>query len=416
MGWAGTSGLSHHSTASDADCRVLLLTTRHHVIGTHELSRGTLDSCAVHPRELFKVALLANAAAVIVAHNHPSGDPTPSRDDDALCQGLRSAAELMGVDLLDFMIIGHCSYFSFPDQYVKTRTSSYYVEGLRAVQVPGPRGAMVKLEDKPIDEVTTRDIKDHAVAAWRTRPRCGPVAIRHLLQTARHLFNWAIREGYAMTTPFRREGVTLISVKPGRARTRRLEEGEEARILKHACHYIADFFTAMIETGCRPGELRTLQWSEVAQDHFVILPAKAKDREERKIPIMPALRKILDRRKLGTDGVELPLDAHVLGNETGEMLTRKRLCDLWRATCERAKVKNLHLHDLRGEAGSQLLEAGVPIHEVRDALGHSSTTMTSTYLRTRSNSLAKAYQQRDVHRARKAMRLARAGESGQGRK
>lgn len=96
---------------------------------------------------------------------------------------------------------------------------------------------------------------------------------------------------------------------------------------------------AIIETGCRPGELRTLQWSEVAQDHFVILPAKAKDREERKIRIMPALRKILDRRKLGPDGVELPLDAHVLGNEAGEQLSRKRLCDLWRATCERAKVK-----------------------------------------------------------------------------
>jgi integrase len=59
-------------------------------------------------------------------------------------------------------------------------------------------------------------------------------------------------------------------------------------------------------------------------------------------------------------------------------------------TCDKAKVKNLHLHDLRGEAGSQLLEAGVPIHEVRDALGHSSTTMTSTYLRTRVTSLTKA--------------------------
>jgi len=173
---------------------------------------------------------------------------------------------------------------------------------------------------------------------------------------------------------------------------------------------------AIIETGCRPGELRTLQWSEVAQDHFVILAAKAKDREERKIPIMPTLQKILQRRKLGPDGAELALDAFVFGNEAGEVLTRKRLCDLWRATCERAKVKNLHLHDLRGEAGSQLLEAGVPIHEVRDALGHSSTTMTSTYLRTRTNSLTRAYKQREVHRARKAMRLAKSGQSDLKRK
>jgi integrase len=121
---------------------------------------------------------------------------------------------------------------------------------------------------------------------------------------------------------------------------------------------------------------------------------------------MPALRKILDRRKLGPDGLDLSGESFVFGNETGDEMHRRHLCTLWTKTCERAKVKNLHLHDLRGEAGSQLLEAGVPIHEVRDALGHSSTTMTSTYLRTRSNSLAKAYRQRDVHRARKAMRLA----------
>jgi integrase len=344
-------------------------------------------------------------------------DLTEMFPDDAVELAAAKAKDLAKRgQVVDGQLVGHPSstrltFGDVADQYVKTRTSSYYVEGLRAIEVPGPKGAMVNLEDKPIDEVTTRDIKDHAVAAWRKRPRCGPVAIRHLLQTARHLFNWAIREGYASSTPFRREGVTLISVKPGRARTRRLEDGEETRILAHACPFIADFFAAMIETGCRPGELRTLQWSEVQGDHFVILPAKAKDREERKIPIMPALRKILDRRKLGPDGNELPPDAHVFGNETGEMLTRKRLCDLWSATCERAKVKNLHLHDLRGEAGSQLLEAGVPIHEVRDALGHSSTTMTSTYLRTRTNSLAKAYKQRDVHRARKAIRLAKSGQS-----
>jgi integrase len=172
----------------------------------------------------------------------------------------------------------------------------------------------------------------------------------------------------------------------------------------------------MIETGCRPGELRTLQWSEVRDDHFVILPANAKDREERKIPIMPALRKILDRRRKGPDGLDLSAESFVFGNETGDEMHRRHMCSLWTATCTRAKVKNLHLHDLRGEAGSQLLEAGVPIHEVRDALGHSSTTMTSTYLRTRSDSLARAFKQRDVYRARKSMRLAKSGQSNLKRK
>ena len=60
---------------------VLCVTTKHRAIAWHELSRGTLDSTLVHPREVFKVALLANAAAIMIAHNHPSGDPEPSAED-----------------------------------------------------------------------------------------------------------------------------------------------------------------------------------------------------------------------------------------------------------------------------------------------------------------------------------------------
>src|SRR3712207_2810907 len=62
-------------------CVLLLLDTRHRVIARHELTRGTLDACIVHPRDVFKAALLANAAGVIFAHNHPSGDPMPSPED-----------------------------------------------------------------------------------------------------------------------------------------------------------------------------------------------------------------------------------------------------------------------------------------------------------------------------------------------
>jgi len=96
-------------------CLVILVNTRHQVIAIHELSRGTLDSCPVHPREVFKSAILANAAAVIIGHNHPSGDPTPSRDDVDLCARLRSAAGLLGIDLLDFVILGEGRYFSFKE-------------------------------------------------------------------------------------------------------------------------------------------------------------------------------------------------------------------------------------------------------------------------------------------------------------
>ena len=69
----------------------------------------------MHPRDVFKVALLANAAGVIVAHNQPSGDPTPSADDVALCARLRRCADLIGVDLLDFVIVGDGRSFSFKE-------------------------------------------------------------------------------------------------------------------------------------------------------------------------------------------------------------------------------------------------------------------------------------------------------------
>jgi DNA repair protein RadC len=92
----------------------ICLTTRHHPIAWHELSRGTLDATLVHPREVFKVALLANAAALVLAHNHPSGDPSPSPDDIALTQRLVSAGELLGVAVLDHVIVGYDgTYFSF---------------------------------------------------------------------------------------------------------------------------------------------------------------------------------------------------------------------------------------------------------------------------------------------------------------
>jgi DNA repair protein RadC len=96
-------------------CCVLLINTKKRLIGIHEIGRGTLDVCLVHPRDVFKAALLANAAGIIVAHNHPSGDPTPSADDIALNGRLRRCSELIGVELLDFLIVGHGRAFSFKE-------------------------------------------------------------------------------------------------------------------------------------------------------------------------------------------------------------------------------------------------------------------------------------------------------------
>ena len=76
------------------------------VIGIEEVHRGTVGGVDAHPRDVFQGALLANAASVVVAHNHPSGDPGPSADDLALTRRLAKAARLLGVPILDHVILG----------------------------------------------------------------------------------------------------------------------------------------------------------------------------------------------------------------------------------------------------------------------------------------------------------------------
>jgi len=91
------------------------LTSKLRLIAYHEVSRGSLDTTVVHPREVFKAALLANAAAVLLAHNHPSGDPTPSADDDIVTRRLVMAGALLGIDVLDHVIVGDRRYVSYKE-------------------------------------------------------------------------------------------------------------------------------------------------------------------------------------------------------------------------------------------------------------------------------------------------------------
>jgi len=90
----------------------LLLDTRNKLIRVAEISVGSLDSSVVHPREVFKEAVLASAASVIFVHNHPSGDPEASEDDIKLSKRLVEAGELMGIGVLDHIIIGDKKYLS----------------------------------------------------------------------------------------------------------------------------------------------------------------------------------------------------------------------------------------------------------------------------------------------------------------
>ncbi len=78
-----------------------------------QISLGTINSALVHPREVFKVALLANAASVITVHNHPSGDPAPSHEDESITEILQTAALILGIRFHDHLIIGADGYYSF---------------------------------------------------------------------------------------------------------------------------------------------------------------------------------------------------------------------------------------------------------------------------------------------------------------
>jgi len=88
------------------------LDNRHRVVSVEVVSVGTLASSLVHPREVFKGAILANAAAIICAHNHPSGDVTPSQEDRALLKRLLEAGQLLGIPLLDFLIVCEVDHWS----------------------------------------------------------------------------------------------------------------------------------------------------------------------------------------------------------------------------------------------------------------------------------------------------------------
>lgn len=85
---------------------MLSLSTKNKVIGVHTIFVGSLNASIVHPREVFQRALLNNAASIMVFHNHPSGDTTPSPEDISVTERLEKAGEIMGIHLLDHIIIG----------------------------------------------------------------------------------------------------------------------------------------------------------------------------------------------------------------------------------------------------------------------------------------------------------------------
>lgn len=96
--------------------RVLLLNTKHHVLAAPTVSVGSLNASIVHPREIFKEAIRHSAAAIIMVHNHPSGDPAPSSEDIDITKRLAEAGSLMDIAVLDHIIIGDGKYVSLKEK------------------------------------------------------------------------------------------------------------------------------------------------------------------------------------------------------------------------------------------------------------------------------------------------------------
>lgn len=95
---------------------LMCLNTKNHVIGISDISIGSLSASVVHPREVFKEALARSAAAIIVAHNHPSGDPSPSREDIGVTQRLVKAGKILDIPILDHIILGDGRFTSFKEK------------------------------------------------------------------------------------------------------------------------------------------------------------------------------------------------------------------------------------------------------------------------------------------------------------
>lgn len=94
----------------------ILLDTKHRLIKLEEISVGSLNGSVVHPRECFKPAVQASAAAVIFAHNHPSGDVQPSKEDKEITSRLHDAGEIMGIKMLDHLILGDGAFYSMKEE------------------------------------------------------------------------------------------------------------------------------------------------------------------------------------------------------------------------------------------------------------------------------------------------------------
>ena len=236
-------------------------------------------------------------------------------------------------------------------------------------------------------------------------------------QMVKALFRWATKKGYLSRNPAVESDV-LTRRKPTQ-RHRRLDPGEEDALLKHAGPHLQRLIIATLETGCRRGELLSLTWRDVNLDRreMTIRAERTKTKSGRVLPISSRFLAVLQMAQTDPTGKEFGPEAFVFGDVIGRQV--KTLKRAWGTAVLKAhghtpqwagnhaitaesraafEAVNLHFHDLRHEAGSRLLEAGWPLHNVAHMLGHANISQTSTYLNATRIGLQESMRRLDASR------------------
>ena len=326
---------------------------------------------------------------------------------------------------------------TYLERYVQVEhpeTADDFRSGLRVIcgtPVPRPNGGMA-----PLGEWRLADIVTDTIERYREARRANGTGIggtNRSLSRLRALYNWAVRVGYVDHTPFKRGTEPIVRLSRETPRSRRLnaDVDEEAKLLAACGPPLRARVEAALETGMRRGEILSLQWTQVegltvhgatptwaARAELVLPWTKTKTRRDRRIPISSRLKSILEMRRFDPAGQPMPADRYVFGNEIGQRVqsikrawntaalrahghvpTYTETMNLTAASRATLASIDLHFHDLRREAGSRWLEGGVPLHTIRDWLGHTSIAQTSTYLAGTMRTQHDAMRQFDERRA-----------------
>lgn len=312
---------------------------------------------------------------------------------------------------------------TYLDRYVKVEraaTEDAFALALKTIcgtVLPRPTGGSVAFGAWRLTDIVTDTVERYREV--RRGQGTGVVGVNRHLGSLRSLFNWAVRVGYVEQSPFKRGTEPVIKLSKEHGRSRRLDGEEETKLLAACASHLRAVVEAALETGMRRGEILSLEWHQVegmkiepAKRHAqpptvtwapkaeIVLPwGKTKTRRDRRIPISARLRSILDMRRFDPAGQPHALDTYVFGTEIGSRILSvgrawhtavlkshgetpayTATANLTPASRAALNAIDLHFHDLRREAGSRWLDGGVPLHTIRDWLGHTNIAQTSTYL------------------------------------